>query len=94
MSSTQLQLSFINPTKSNVALKTTTIYNPEKDGDIKTPVRSPLIHFQLKNPLVIEYMAQLSQMELVAFEVACSHLPMFNIIKCNGFQKWKKTKDN
>jgi hypothetical protein len=96
--SIQQQLSFTKPINSkNVKIRLTDESESEsesdKDSKLKMPVCSPLIQKQLQDPLVIEYMAQLSEMELVAFEVASSHLPMFNIIKCNGFRKWKKDRD-
>jgi hypothetical protein len=89
--SVQSQLSFSCLVKSskNSILKKNANKLEECDSNVKMPVRSPLIQKQLQDPLVIEYIAQLSQMELVAFEVACTHLPMFNIRKCNGFRKWK-----
>lgn len=42
------------------------------------------------NPLVVEFLASLNEMELKAYHIAKSHLnTTFNIEKSNAFLRWK-----
>lgn len=45
--------------------------------------------------LIIEYLNQLSAIEIKAYKIAKSHLgSSFNLVKSNGFCDWIKNKNN